>query len=380
MTPPPLPLEDYVDVIINGSQSIRLPRRFGRYEYLKTLGGGCSSAVVLVRHSVSSTLFACKVVSRAYLVAENIFDRFEQEVRLLPSLRHPNIVNFEEIVFDPELIYLVMEYCSQGDLFSHILNHGVFPDNRAREITQQIAEAVRYIHGRDIAHRDLKPENILLDRGFNAKLADFGFCHISSSKNLLRTPCGSPFYAPPEIISNMDYDGKSADIWSLGIVLFTMVTGSFPWSADNRMELFRQIRACDIEIPPTLSPALQELLGSMLQRDPSQRCTIGDVLNSPWFPKTKNGPWRGCLRAASWAVPASEYRAPDESHGLPVPNQAPAGPRRLLVRPRRKTVLTANASLAAGAVLIAPVFPTAAGRRPSVGGGTPLPLNLGGSV
>jgi serine/threonine protein kinase len=363
--------DEFLDLIIYGSQAIRIPRHFGRYEYVKTLGSGCSSAVILVRQIVTSTLFACKVVSRAHLVSENLFDRFEQEVRLLPSLRHPNIVTFEEIVFEPELIYLVMEYCSHGDLFSHMVAHGIFPESRAREIAHQIAEAVRYIHGRDIAHRDLKPDNILLDRHLVAKVADFGLCHTSSSKNLLRTPCGSPFYAPPEIICNQDYDGKSADIWSLGVILFSMVTSSLPWSADNQMELFRQIKACDIEIPVTLSMALQELLRWMLQRDPLQRWTIGEVLNSPWFPKPKGEAWRASLRGSTWAVGSPEHAPGDEMHLAPPVSQPPAGPRRLLVRPKRKaaTALTLS-SFGSSPVLIAPVAPTTAGRRPSIGGHT----------
>jgi serine/threonine protein kinase len=364
---PPLVSPDFLDLVMNGGQSIHIPRHFGRYEYVKTLGSGCSSAVILARHTISGNPFACKVVSRAHLVSENIFDRFEQEVRLLPSLRHPNIVNFEEIVFDPELIYLVMEYCSHGDLFSHILAHGIFPENRAREITQQIAEAVRYIHGRDIAHRDLKPENILLDRHFVAKLADFGLCHIESSKNLLRTPCGSPFYAPPEIIANMDYDGKSADIWSLGVIVYTMVTGSYPWSAENQVELFRQIKACDVEIPPTLSEALQELLASMLQRDPARRLTIAEVLSSPWFPKT---PIRAPLRAATWAVRGSESVPPEDGRCLSLASPAPAGPRRLLVRPRRKTATTPSSPFVPVPLLLTPAFPASSGRRPSIGAGT----------
>jgi serine/threonine protein kinase len=347
-----------LEIMMAGSQVLRVPKRFGRYEYVKTLGSGCSSAVVLARNLVSSGLCACKIVSRVHLINENIFDRFEQEVRLLPSLIHPNIVHFEEIVFDPELIYLVMEYCSQGDLFSHIVSNGLFPEARARDIFQQIAEAIRYIHDRDIAHRDLKPENILLDRHFTAKLADFGLCHVAASKSLLRTPCGSPFYAPPEIIANHDYDGKSADIWSLGVLLFTMVTGSLPWSSENQTELFRQIREADIEIPATLSPALQELLAKMLERNPGKRSTIAEVLSHPWFPKHQNGLKRGgCLRAATWAL------VPDQvAEEAPVAAYVPSGPRRLLVRPRRKAAATSTLP-SVPHTLLPPVVTY--GRRPS---------------
>jgi 5'-AMP-activated protein kinase catalytic alpha subunit len=327
---------DFLEIVMSGSRVLRVPKRFGRYEYVKTLGTGSSSAVVLVRHSVTSNLFACKIVSRAHLIDENIFDRFEQEVRLLPSLLHPNIVHFEEIVFHPELIFLVMEYCSQGDLFGHIVSSGVFPESRARDILQQIGEAIRYLHDKDIAHRDIKPENILLDRHFIVKVADFGFCHVSASKALLKTPCGSPFYAPPEIISNESYDGKSADVWSLGVLLFTMVTGSLPWSPGNQTELFRQIRDADIDIPATLSAPLRELLGQMLERTPRERITIGEVLGHPWFaPIQKNWRLAGCIRSGSWRIVPDQRREQQKT-------AIPSGPKRLVVKPRRKAAASST--------------------------------------
>jgi serine/threonine protein kinase len=277
-----------VDVRMHGNRVLHIPRRIGRYEYIKVLGGGGSSVVVLIRRAVSGELFACKVVPRQLLIDEEIFGKFEQEVRLLPSLTHPNIVHFEEIVFGPELIYVIMEYCSQGDLFSHIVNSGCLGEGRSREIFQQIGDAVAYIHDKDIAHRDLKPDNVLLDRLMNAKLADFGLCHVTSSRRLLNTPCGSPLYAAPEVISAIKYEGKMADIWSLGILLYCMVTATLPWSSDNQLELFRQIREADVEIPTHLSASLQDLLTSMLQRNPLSRPTIKQVLSAPWLPRVKS--------------------------------------------------------------------------------------------
>jgi serine/threonine protein kinase len=318
-----------LEMAMDDGRVLRVPTRFSRYEYVKTLGGGGSSIVILVRHVLSTQLFACKVVSRQYLADDSLFDRFEQEVRILPFLKHPNVVCFEEVVFTAELIFLIMEYCCNGDLFSQIASEGMFPEGRARVLFHQIAEAVRFIHGKDIAHRDLKPDNVLLDDNFNPKVADFGLCSLSKSNKLLKTPCGSPLYAPPEIIQNQSYDGKAADIWSLGILLYTMVTGTLPWTTDNRIQLFQQIKRADIDIPPYFSPALQDLLANMLHRDPTRRFSIAEVLESPWFPAAP-------VRAGFERSASDQLRRPVRSDKLAITSPVILSQsRRLIVRPRK---------------------------------------------
>lgn len=271
-----------IEVRLDDTNVLKIPKQFGKYEFVKKLGSGSFSAVVLCRHFQTKAYQACKVVSRRLLVEEHIFERFEQEVRVLQSFKHPNIVHVEQIVFTEENIYLVMEYCAKGELFKYIVDSGPINEKECRRLFRQIAEALAFVHDRNIAHRDLKPENILLDKDLNAKLADFGLCHVASPQQLLLTPCGSPFYAPPEIISNVEYDGKKADIWSLGVVLYTMVTGSLPWTETNQTQLFLQIQKADIVIPPRLNPALRNLLDAMIQRDPARRPTCKEVLESVW--------------------------------------------------------------------------------------------------
>ena len=272
-----------VDITIDEHHILKVPQKFGKYEYVRTIGNGSFSAVVLCRHTVTKEFFACKVVSRALLVEEQIFDRFEQEVRVLQSLKHPNIVHVENIVFTDDYIYLIMEYCQRGELFRYIVDHGMMSETEVRRMFKQICSALAFVHDHHIAHRDLKPENILLDSEMNAKLADFGLCHATTPQKLLMTPCGSPFYAPPEIINNVQYDGQKADIWSLGVVLYTMATGSLPWTETNQTQLFLQIQEADITIPPYASPPLQQLLGMMLQREPERRPTCKEILELPWL-------------------------------------------------------------------------------------------------
>lgn len=272
-----------IEVQLDEDYVLKIPKQFGKYELIKKIGTGSFSAVVLCRHIQTRVFYACKVVARKLLVAQNIFDRFEQEVRVLQSLHHPNIVRLEHIVFTEENIYLIMEYCSRGELFKYIATIGPLEESLVLRMFRQMAEALDFVHARNIAHRDLKPENILLDEEMNAKLADFGLCHATSAQKLLLTPCGSPFYAPPEIINNDEYDGKKSDVWSLGVVLYTMATGSLPWTETNQTQLFQQIREAEIMIPTRLNPALRDLLRLMLQRDPAHRPTTREILDHPWL-------------------------------------------------------------------------------------------------
>jgi serine/threonine protein kinase len=186
-------------------------------------------------------------------------------------------------VFGEELIFLIMEYCPRGDLFDYVTSLHHLEDAQARTMFAQMASALRYVHSRDIAHRDLKLENVLLDADLNIRLADFGLCHEISHKSLLKTPCGSPSYAPPEILQNVEYDGKMSDIWSLGVILFVMVSGSLPWSDSNQFEMSRQIDKCEIKFPDFVSAPVRILLTRMLSKDPAGRPTIDGVMESAWL-------------------------------------------------------------------------------------------------
>lgn len=268
---------------IDETYHVEIPIRFGSYDYAKTLGKGSFSVVVLVKNRITDTIHACKVVSRNLLVQNDIFDRFEQEVRILQGLNHPYIVKIEDCFFDEKNIYVIMEYCSKGELFSYIVREGPMKEETLRTMFRKIVEGLGYVHRHDIAHRDLKPENILLTEDYDPKIIDFGLCHVTDSLKLLETPCGSPFYAPPEIVAHEKYDGKLGDIWSLGVVFYTMATGSLPWTNANQTALFMQIIEANFSIPTNLSPPIQQLLAMMMMKDPKQRPTCEQILAMPWL-------------------------------------------------------------------------------------------------
>ena len=270
-----------ITVQISG-QDVEVPCSFGKYDLIRVIGSGSFSTVALVVHRVTNLQFACKICSRQLLIESNTFDRFEQEVRLMQALHHPNIVSVVDVAYDERLIYLIMEYCSNGELFDYICNHGRLDPSLCQRVFSKLVSALVYLHSRDIAHRDLKPENILLDENFDPKIADFGLCHVTVEHQLLSTPCGSPFYAPPEIVSNQEYDGKAGDVWSLGVVLYTMATGGLPWQDTNQVRLFEKIKRAEYVVPMFVVPQVATLLQQMLNPVPSERPTMQMLQREPW--------------------------------------------------------------------------------------------------
>ncbi|OHT01746.1 CAMK family protein kinase [Tritrichomonas foetus] len=272
-----------ISACIGDEFQIEIPLHFGHYDYVRTIGSGSFSVVALVTERNTHQQFACKICSRQLIITKNIFDRFEREVRIMQSFCHPSLVQLCDVVYDQNLIYLIMEYCLNGELFQVIADHGRLNEELSRKMFSQIVDGMAYIHSRDIVHRDLKPENILLDADMNAKISDFGLCHQVDDKSLLKTPCGSPFYAPPEILSSQPYDGKSSDVWSLGVVLYTMVTGALPWKETNQIQLFQQIIDANFTIPRNLSPQLRDLISRLMRPDPADRPPMTEIAKHPWL-------------------------------------------------------------------------------------------------
>jgi serine/threonine protein kinase len=279
---------------------------FGPYEYLKTLGSGSSSTVVLVRHAATSKLYALKIVPRHFLVENNLLENFDWELRVFESLNHPNICCFHEVLYLRETICIAMEFCSHGDLCAMIARQGAQHEAMARGWFGQLVDAVRYLHSRNICHRDLKLENLLIDESMNLKLCDFGFSHIQTGNSLLKTRCGSPAYIAPELLQKGDYDGRRSDVWSLGVVLYAMCTGAMPWSNDNQIALAAKIREQPISYPTCFARPLRTLLEGMLERDPLKRYTIDQIAAAEWLAQDPPMPHSGLPRGISLPTGSNE--------------------------------------------------------------------------
>ncbi|GIQ87894.1 hypothetical protein KIPB_010030, partial [Kipferlia bialata] len=176
-----------------------------------------------------------------------------------------------------------MEYVPGGELFTLLVQQQQLPENTARALFQQIVSAVHYCHRRMVVHRDLKPENLLLDSRDRIKIGDFGLSNTLAEGDFLRTSCGSPNYAAPEVISGEVYLGPAVDVWSLGVILYALLAGQLPFDDHSIPTLFRNIREARYHMPRTVSAGAASLIRCMLLKDPGERATLQDVRQHPWF-------------------------------------------------------------------------------------------------
>ncbi|KAG0307092.1 Protein kinase [Linnemannia gamsii] len=211
-----------------------------------------------------------------------MFARVKREIQYLKLLRHPHIIKLYEVISTPTSIYMVIEYAG-GELFNYIVDNTRLSEEEARRFFQQIVCAIEYCHRHKIVHRDLKPENLLLDPSMNVKIADFGLSNIMTDGDFLKTSCGSPNYAAPEVISGKLYAGPEVDVWSCGVILYVMLCGRLPFDDDYIPLLFKKINGGIYSLPSFLSPETKYLLTSMLVVDPLKRITIAEIRQNAWF-------------------------------------------------------------------------------------------------
>jgi 5'-AMP-activated protein kinase catalytic alpha subunit len=196
---------------------------------------------------------------------------------------HNNIIQLYCIIETTNTIYIVNEYCGGGELFDYILSKKKLTESESCKIFHQLISGVEYLHNQGIVHRDIKPENLLFDSKRELKIADFGLSNVYRPGQLLSTPCGSPCYAAPEMVQNRKYKGSAVDIWSCGIVLFTMVCGYLPFEEENQEKLFYKIARGLVNYPSFISYACKDLLMNLLQVEPNKRFTFKQIKEHAWF-------------------------------------------------------------------------------------------------
>ncbi|KAI9306879.1 kinase-like domain-containing protein [Cunninghamella echinulata] len=258
--------------------------RIGQYQIIKTIGSGSFGKVKLATHAITDQKVALKFINRKKIASMDMSGRVKREIQYLKLLRHPHIIKLYEVITTATDIIMVIEYASK-ELFNYIVDIGKMSEDDARRFFQQIICAVEYCHRHKIVHRDLKPENLLLDANNNVKIADFGLSNIMTDGDFLKTSCGSPNYAAPEVISGKLYAGPEVDVWSCGVILYVMLCARLPFDDEYIPALFRKINGGIYTMPKDLSPEAKSLLASMLVVDPLKRITIQEIRQNPWFNK-----------------------------------------------------------------------------------------------
>ena len=248
----------------------------------KTLGKGTFSKVKLGIHKVTNQKVAIKILEKSKIVEKDDLERIIREMDIIRQLNHPNIARVYEMCESDDFFFIMMEYCSGGELFNYIVKNQRLSEDETSYFFYQIINALEYIHSKNIAHRDLKPENLLLDENNLIKIIDFGLSNYFYGKKL-STPCGSPCYASPEMVSGKKYDGFLIDIWALGITLFAMMCGYLPFEDEENDELFKKILECDLKFPKHLSKCAKDIMKKILVTDPKKRITIKDIKLHPFY-------------------------------------------------------------------------------------------------
>lgn len=264
---------------------IKLPYSFHEYELIRILNSGYYSIVVLVEQKSNHQRFAAKIISKAEMKRKNKIEMVHNEINVLKAMNHPNIIKLYDAFeikngFDDEYFVIIMEYCSNGDLFDYASQTGFKNKYEMKEIFYNFLKAIEYLHNRGISHGDIKPENILLDENLNPKICDFGFC----KKSVISTDQKRNFtiyYAAPEIFKRGDINLLKVDIWAIGITLYCLSELEFPFPlGDEDFVADEIISGC---LTFQTEENLRILVEKCTEMSPSSRPEIKDILNDEFF-------------------------------------------------------------------------------------------------
>lgn len=258
------------------------------FDRMKTLGTGSFGRVMLVQYKTSKDFYAMKILDKQKIVKLQQVEHTLNEKKILHAINYPFVVGLKFHFKDNTNLYMLMEFVTGGEMFSHLRRLGRFSEPHSRFYAAQILLTLDYLHNLDLIYRDLKPENLLIEQTGYVKVTDFGFA--KRVKGRTWTLCGTPEYLAPEIILSKGYN-KAVDWWALGILIFEMSAGYPPFFADQPLQIYEKIVSGKIRFPSHFSSDLKELLKSMLQVDLSKRFGnmkngVGDIKHSKWFGDT----------------------------------------------------------------------------------------------
>jgi 5'-AMP-activated protein kinase catalytic alpha subunit len=257
------------------------------YKILKMIGKGSFGKVHLGLHILTGKKVAIKCIDKAHIKEEKAQKKIIQEVKILRSLDNINIIRILEVFENKKYVFIVTEFATNGDLLKYMRENGLLKEKMTKKIAVQILRGLEYCHSKNILHRDVKLDNILLDSKMRVKLCDFGVSRFmpSAADELVFERCGTPAYIAPEVISGTGYAGFNADIWSLGVLLYALMTGTIPFKAKNIPDLHKIILHNDFSFPSGifLSQQFKSLIRIMLIKDPSKRIVLDEIWRHDWL-------------------------------------------------------------------------------------------------
>ena len=282
--------------------------QFQNYRVISYLGSGATSQVFCAVHTLSQKKVAIKRFRKQDMGPDQL-DKVRREIEIMQMLDCPFCIDIHETLEDDSYLDIVMEYADNGSLLSHVVSYGSFREEEAANIICEVMFALYFLHKEGILHRDIKLENLMLDKYNNVRLIDFGMSKVTeSSQALLHTACGTPDYVAPEVILREPYSDK-ADIWSLGVLLYAMVTGKHPFQDDNIQQVFKKIVTEDVQFPEYLSDDCVEIIKLCLQRDQHKRPSLRELVSLPFIANAGNydamrhliyrceSEWQECVQA-----------------------------------------------------------------------------------
>ena len=260
------------------------------YQIIRVLGKGTFSVVKLATDIRTNEKLAIKILEKNKIKSSRDYNRINREINILKKINHLNVVQVFEIKEDLDKYYIIMEYCEKGELFDLILSKRKLSEDESAYYFYQLVNGLEYIHLNNIMHRDLKPENLLLTKNDILKIIDFGLSNFNPGDNLLSTPCGSPCYASPEMVSGKKYNGFTNDVWSIGIILYAMIYGYLPFENldNNNNALFKKIKECKVDYPKNNCLLALDLIKQILVPDFKQRIIISEIKKHKFYLKGRN--------------------------------------------------------------------------------------------
>ncbi|KAL4872773.1 hypothetical protein BDV12DRAFT_126184 [Aspergillus spectabilis] len=272
----------------------------GQWSLGKTLGAGSMGKVKVGKHLETGEQVAIKIVPRqsteehrsareAERADRSKEIRTAREAAIVSLVNHPYICGMRDVVRTNYHWYMLFELVNGGQMLDYIISHGKLKEKQARKFARQIASALDYCHRNSIVHRDLKIENILISKTGDIKIIDFGLSNLFSPRSLLKTFCGSLYFAAPELLQARQYTGPEVDVWSFGIVLYVLVCGKVPFDDQSMPKLHAKIKQGVFEYPPGLSHECRSIISRMLVTDPKQRASLAEIMSHPWMNKGYGG-------------------------------------------------------------------------------------------